>query len=693
MKKYFLGLTLLLILISLCACAPQPNLDLNINPKPSRTTSVKEYNAQPGTYEWYLKYTSSDYAYKQLGTQRKGTAKQTLYDRILEKAILYHKGTTFEETKDDIAFTVGYGDLKLSEDDVFAVWASVIDDFPLFYWISNTYTYYWSTGFDDGINILVDAEYASSEKRKMYNDKVYDAITEYINMASGETSAYQIALLYHDAIIKAIDYAYETDGITPEDALWAHNILGVFEKGSGVCESYAKTFQLLLNVNEIENVIVSGIGGDEENGKEDHLWNLIKLDDGEWYWCDLTWDDVPGWEWGIQYNYFCVNDTQNVNWIDSYDTLPSENFMVSHQPWVYMDGETSYKMTLPERAKKPYNSSDEYLVRDTFLFDGIEYSVIGYHALQVTKVTKTGKVVIPKTVTFEGVTYDVISIGARRDDGLFEESTTLADGISEVYLPESIQYIWMGALQGYDLEKIVVDDNNPYFTSLDGVLFTKSLYTLIQYPINKPKLTTYMIPDETVDIAFASMEYLRNPYDKLVLGANVQYIGVANWGESFHNEKPDEDFYGDIVDGELGIMMSYASYYGYRTVIEVHPSNNYYKVINNVLYRVDEKTSLPMEAVCKAKTDISDVIVEDTVIAIHDYAFVDCSKIRSIVLGAKIERIGEMSFDCPIKKITYKGTISQWNEIEKDEYWDRGSYNTYGGIEVECSDGIVPKQN
>ena len=31
-------------------------------------------------------------------------------------------------------------------------------------------------------------------------------------------------------------------------------------------------------------------------------------------------------------------------------------------------------------------------------------------------------------------------------------------------------------------------------------------------------------------------------------------------------------------------------------------------------------------------------------------------------------------------------------EIEKDEYWDRGSYNTYGGIEVECSDGTVAKQ-
>jgi transglutaminase/protease-like cytokinesis protein 3 len=103
-----------------------------------------------------------------------------------------------------------------------------------------------------------------------------------------------------------MEYAYEADGSTPENDAWAHNILGVFEKKTGVCEAYSKTFQLLLNYCGVDNIYVTGYA------TEPHAWNLAKMDDGSWYWFDLTWDDKSDtnsntldWAWGIWYNYFC----------------------------------------------------------------------------------------------------------------------------------------------------------------------------------------------------------------------------------------------------------------------------------------------------------------------------------------------------------------------------------------------------
>ena len=58
-------------------------------------------------------------------------------------------------------------------------------------------------------------------------------------------------------------------------------------------------FQLLLNYSNIENQYVLG----DSDGY--HAWNIVRMDDGEWYWFDPTFDeDDP-----ITYDYFC-NDAE-----------------------------------------------------------------------------------------------------------------------------------------------------------------------------------------------------------------------------------------------------------------------------------------------------------------------------------------------------------------------------------------------
>lgn len=61
--------------------------------------------------------------------------------------------------------------------------------------------------------------------------------------------------------------------------------------GKAICEGYAKTFQYLLNMLNIPNIIVYGEGINSNNEQEFHSWNYVQLDDGKWYAVDVTWDD------------------------------------------------------------------------------------------------------------------------------------------------------------------------------------------------------------------------------------------------------------------------------------------------------------------------------------------------------------------------------------------------------------------
>ena len=484
---------------------------------------------------------SDDYGYTYLGTMTNGEAMQQLYDLIDVAAISFHVNTTQNADSNNVVAAFDFGFLHLTENEALSVWVTYKNDHPLYYWISTSVSI---AGTE--LLLLTEDEYANGADRAVYNELIYDAVKSYTEAVNAETSSYRIALAFHDAIIYAIDYAYEADGMTPQDDIWAHSILGVFEKQSGVCESYARTFQLLLNFCGVENIFVTGQGNGEE-----HAWNLVQMDDGNWYWFDLTWDDRLfdqgglTWEWGICYNYFCVNDMQNVNWKDGGWEGAIALFLDQHTVALPTYEGVNFLYALPTRSTTTFAESD-LLLRDTFIVDGLKYAVAGYNAVQLVEILIDGDIVIPETVTYDGVTYEVISIGAM--NGTLFDTWEIADinnrNITSITIPKSVIFIWDYAFRFSTLENIWVDENNPYFCSKDGVLFTKSLYTLIQYPFANAR-TEYTIPAETVDIADQAVggRYL----NKLVIGKNVSGVGQVNWGFGYRDEAPTGWFGGNYI--------------------------------------------------------------------------------------------------------------------------------------------------
>ncbi len=266
---------------------------------------------------------SGSYGYEYLGTLANGRDLQELYSRYDLAYTTFHldRNADSEESSADYSL-IGYTeieDLSITYEDVHMVSICYKMDNPLYYWI---YGEGADTERPTHIWFYSRTDYRSGALRAQLNIEIYEALQD---MVVELPSVYEEALYYHDTIMEGMDYSYKADGITPEDAPWAHNVLGYVKYGKGVCECYAEIFQLIMNYSDNQSIIVNGNTIEPINTPSGyHAWNLIRLDDGNWYWCDLTWDDYGGDDYG--HYYFCVNDTQKIYYWDS------KTFITDHFP-------------------------------------------------------------------------------------------------------------------------------------------------------------------------------------------------------------------------------------------------------------------------------------------------------------------------------------------------------------------------
>ncbi len=98
-----------------------------------------------------------------------------------------------------------------------------------------------------------------------------------------------------------------------------------------------------------------------------------------------------------------------------------------------------------------------------------------------------------------------------------------ASSLNHIYLPDRLEVIGPSAFRNcYSLEAIHVSELNQFFHSIDGVLFSKDLETLIQYPQAKSS-TSYVVPDH-VKIIGENAFSAANNLTSLDLGNGVTTI-------------------------------------------------------------------------------------------------------------------------------------------------------------------------
>jgi hypothetical protein len=105
--------------------------------------------------------------------------------------------------------------------------------------------------------------------------------------------------------------------------------------------------------------------------------------------------------------------------------------------------------------------------------------------------------------------------------------------LTSIFIPKKVQYLGGDEISGCfsgcrKLKEIIVDDDNPEFSSLDGVLFNKTKTLLIKYPEGKED-ANYKVPDTIINVkdeAFNNCKRLVSitfPDVFLSLPANIFY--------------------------------------------------------------------------------------------------------------------------------------------------------------------------
>lgn len=115
-------------------------------------------------------------------------------------------------------------------------------------------------------------------------------------------SEYEQAKAIHDYLVKNCEYDQTM-------AAASHDIEGVLLHGAAVCNGYANTFKLLMDMCGIDCIVVGGTGTNSK-GTENHAWNKVCID-GDWYNVDVTWDDpiiIGNGRIPASYDYFLVSD-------------------------------------------------------------------------------------------------------------------------------------------------------------------------------------------------------------------------------------------------------------------------------------------------------------------------------------------------------------------------------------------------
>lgn len=235
-------------------------------------SSVVESNKQQGTGTTLVSRNWDRYG-SDIPKANMTSSEAKLYDRLDAIASSYLLGTAdaLYIQRHNFYVTSGakYGDLGLTKSEAYKVTEWFVYNNPQYYFLRPKFLIA-NSAFYMGVYDFA----ASGTERAALTNSVYDTLDKWIASCNDdEVTTYQKELSAHKLVCN--NFSYQTSA-------YDQSIYSAVFYNKTVCAGYARVFQIICNASGIDCMTTLSNA---------HVWNIVKLDDGQWYVVDPTWND------------------------------------------------------------------------------------------------------------------------------------------------------------------------------------------------------------------------------------------------------------------------------------------------------------------------------------------------------------------------------------------------------------------
>ncbi|MBQ3378799.1 MAG: leucine-rich repeat protein [Clostridia bacterium] len=312
------------------------------------------------------------------------------------------------------------------------------------------------------------------------------------------------------------------------------------------------------------------------------------------------------------------------------------------------------------------------------------------HCLAASSVTLSDSVVSIGAYAFEncGTSYYTDNFDMTLPDSVvsIENRAFTLCGLKSVYIPASVRFIGGGAFQATAMTDFEVDPDNTAFAAVDGVLFTKDMTTLVEYPqgksdtsytvpstvteiseqafYNSLNLTDISLPDSLKTIDASAFRYCRG-LTHINIPNNVESIGDSAFQDCSSLTVIDlgsgvkrmgiNVFYSCVLLSKVTIGRSFEGfdmpYYYERGLFtncyalkefEVDPENSHFYTDGKALFERSGDDIILIRYACADPAESYTVL--DGVTEIFPYAFDSSHNLKKVVIADSVKKIGERAF-------------------------------------------------
>ena len=327
----------------------------------------------------------------------------------------------------------------------------------------------------------------------------------------------------------------------------------------------------------------------------------------------------------------------------------------------------------------------DYLQKEVVLKDGTVE--IAESAFKGNFVDELKSVVLPSTVKRIGknafLNSGLEELYMQEGVEVIEANAFCNCRLTNFLLPASIKSFDSSSIDNNPIEKIIVEENNLYYTSVDGILYNKDMTKLIRFP-EKKKVKKFVVPSTVIDIgkAFYNCRELqvvvlsdkikhlwRNALSgclikKIYLNSDLIYIDVA-FNIALAVGSNNVEIYGSSTCGlaEHILQRGFSrniKYIPYGMEEICYNSSDFYVVpykkgVAIISYCGQEKYVKVPEQIggypvllvgpdAFARSEIVSVQFPDSITTIGDNAFRDCKSLQTVMLPAKLKEVSSGMF-------------------------------------------------